>query len=92
MKSSSKSPGGTHAENGIVSTQQPTLSMPPLLMPPFHVSPTRGAPQKMIGEGGLVASRSQVIQQRKVVSTTSTMKSASHTQLAKMKKKKKSSD
>ena len=89
MKSSSKSPGGTHAENGIVSTQQPTLSMPPPLMPPFHVSPTTGAPQKMIGEGGLVASRSQVIQQRKVVSTTSTMKSASHTQLAKTKKKKK---
>ena len=85
-KSKSKKSGKSPKldENGVVATQEE-----PPFIPPFHVSPSRGVAPKIVQEGGLMAARSQVIQQRKVVTTTSSTKSVSHTQLDKQKKKKK---
>ena len=86
-----------NAMNGRVSTNEHPSAVaqqhqlpPGAFMPPFHISPTKVSPHKKITEGGLMASRSQVIQQRKIVSTSSTTtKSVSHTQLDKKKKKRK---
>ena len=80
-------------KNGTASAKAQTTAVsqlpPRALVPPFHVSPTRVSPHKKITEGGLMASRSQVIQERRFVSTsTATTKSVSHSQLDKGKKKK----
>ena len=90
-KKSSKSP--KQAENGkaMASAQQQQLQQlpPSTFIPAFPVSPTRGALHQKIQQGGLMATRSQVIQERKFMSTSTTStKSVSHTQLDKAKKKK----
>ena len=51
-------------------------------IPAFPVSPVKGAPQQMIGQGGLVASS-------RVVTTKTTTTVLSHTEVDKGKKKKK---
>ena len=64
--------------------------MPPgAYMPFFHVSPTRGAPQRTIGQGGVLASKSAIIKERKYASQSATTKTTSYSQLDKSKKKKK---
>ena len=92
-KKSNKSPKQATEDGAAASAQQQQQlqQLPPgTYIPAFSVSPTRGAPHQMIQQGGLMASRSQVIQERRVVTTTSSSaKSVSHTQLDKGKKKKK---
>ena len=63
-KKSSKSP--KRAENGAASAQQQQQLLqlsPGGSIPAFPVSPARGVPHQMIQQGGLMASRSQVIQE-----------------------------
>ena len=96
-KKGSKSP--KHVESGVTAahTQQQAgvvyqQQVPPgAYVPAFHVSPSRGAPHKMIQEGGLMAVRSQIIQEHRShasSSSTSATKSVSHSHLDKTKKKK----
>ena len=64
VKKSSKSP--KHTENGATSAQQQQQlqQLPPGgYIPAFPVSAVRGVPHQMIQQGGLMASRSQVIQE-----------------------------
>ena len=93
-KKSSQSPQQANDDSSATATmasdqQLQQLPPPGTYIPAFPVSPTRGAPIQSIGQGGLMASRSQVIQQRRVTTTTSSSASVSHTQLSSKGKKKK---